>query len=418
MKRVLALLLVLALAICAAPITAAAADEYGVGEVWTADDMFSLEILKVTETKERNEYSDKKPAAVYIVDYVYTNLGYVDDNWDGLYISIDSQIVDAAGELGYSYPGDYTYYPKETPLGAACYAQCCIGVDNAGDFRLYVTEYGSDGKRYKATFNVDTDAEAVDFAEIDREDAMEPYEGAYRIGEAWTVDGQWSLTVTGISEMKERNEFSEYDPEAVYVIDYAYTNLGFEDEIWDGLYLNIDDCVVDSVGFMGYSYPGDIDNYAKETPVGATCKAQACVGVRHAGDVQIIVTKYDGEGKRQSAVFWAELESGAEKPAKAKAKDTPEETDTQIRKEIKDFVDGYEAALAEFTEFSKQFDMSDPVEALPMLEQYMGILEKITGYVEKQAQIDPDELTEAEKAYFDEAMVRINELMKEAGIGG
>ena len=81
-------------------------------------------------------------------------------------------------------------------------------------------------------------------------------------------------------------------------------------------------------------------------------------------------------------------------------------------------MDGYEAALAEFTEFSKQFDMSDPVEALPMLEQYMGILETITGYVEKQAQIDPDKLTEAEKAYFDEAMVRINELMKEAGIGG
>lgn len=31
----------------------------------------------------------------------------------------------------------------------------------------------------------------------------------YTIGETWTVDGQWSLTVTGVTETAERNEYSE-----------------------------------------------------------------------------------------------------------------------------------------------------------------------------------------------------------------
>ena len=416
MKRVLALLLILVLAASAAP-AVSAADEFGVGEVWIVDDLLTLEIVKVTEVEERNEYSDKDPEAVYIVDYVYKNLGYEDENWDGLYIGIDSQVVDAAGEMGYSYPGDYTYYPKETPVGAVCYAQCCIGVDNAGDFRLYVTEYDNDGNRHKATFNVEVDADPVEFAEIDREDKMEPYPGALWIGEAWVVDGQWSLTVTGITETEERNEFSDYDPAAVYIVDYSYTNLGYESDNWDGVYISLDGCVMDSVGFMGYSYPGDVTAYAKETPEGATCKAQACIGVWHPGDLQIIVTKYDGNEKRQSAAFYIELEPGAEKTSGTAGKDAPAGDDAEIRAEIRDFVDGYEAAFAEFTEFSKKMEEAEPVEMVDMLDEYMGIVEKVTGYIEQQKQIDPDELSDAEKAYFDEAMARINELMSEAGIG-
>lgn len=30
----------------------------------------------------------------------------------------------------------------------------------------------------------------------------------YTIGETWTVDGQWSLTVTGVTETAERNEYA------------------------------------------------------------------------------------------------------------------------------------------------------------------------------------------------------------------
>ena len=37
----------------------------------------------------------------------------------------------------------------------------------------------------------------------------------YTIGETWTVDGQWSLTVTGVTETAERNEYADEKPAAV-----------------------------------------------------------------------------------------------------------------------------------------------------------------------------------------------------------
>ena len=62
------------------------------------------------ETKDRNEYSDKNPAAVYVVTYTYENIGYVDEDgiMDGLYVSLEDGIVDSTGKMGYSYPGDVT----------------------------------------------------------------------------------------------------------------------------------------------------------------------------------------------------------------------------------------------------------------------------------------------------------------------
>lgn len=31
----------------------------------------------------------------------------------------------------------------------------------------------------------------------------------YKIGETWTVDGQWRLTVNSVKETEDRNQFSE-----------------------------------------------------------------------------------------------------------------------------------------------------------------------------------------------------------------
>ena len=44
---------------------------------------------------------------------------------------------------------------------------------------------------------------------------------------------------------------------------------------------------------MGYSYPGDVNYYPQETPGGATCKAQACIGVWHSGNLQLVVSNTD-----------------------------------------------------------------------------------------------------------------------------
>lgn len=128
---------------------------------------------------------------------------------------------------------------------------------------------------------------------------------SFKIGETWTVDGQWELTVNSVEETQDRNEFSDKDPAAVYIVNYSYTNLGYEDEdgIMDGLYLDIEDSIVDSAGTMGYSYPGNINQYPQQTPVGATCNAQACIGVDNAGDFKINVSTYDGKSNKQTATF-------------------------------------------------------------------------------------------------------------------
>lgn len=133
----------------------------------------------------------------------------------------------------------------------------------------------------------------------------EPKEKEYVIGETWTVDGQWSLTIDSVTVYNDRNQFSDKNPAAVYMVDYTYTNIGYEDAsgIMDGLYINIGENIIDSTGFMGYQYPGNIVNYPKETPVGASCKAQACIGVDNAGSFKLNVSHYDGNKDKQSATF-------------------------------------------------------------------------------------------------------------------
>lgn len=129
----------------------------------------------------------------------------------------------------------------------------------------------------------------------------------YKIGESWVVDGQWSITVNSVEETDERNEYSEKTPDAVYIVTYTYENLGYEDSFGDGLFISLEDSIVDNVGKMGYSYPGNIEKYAQETPIGATCEAQSCIGVDNAGSFKLYVDKYDANSNKQKAVFVVEL---------------------------------------------------------------------------------------------------------------
>lgn len=130
--------------------------EFNMGETWTVDGQWAVTIDSVTEIAERNPYSDKNPAAVYLIDYTYTNLGYTSDILDGLYIDFSlAQVVDSTGLMGYSYPGSIENYPQSVPVGATCKAQSCIGVDNAGDFKIMLSEYDGNFEKHSATFNID-----------------------------------------------------------------------------------------------------------------------------------------------------------------------------------------------------------------------------------------------------------------------
>ena len=130
-------------------------DTYKIGESYVVEGQWKITVDSVEATNDRNEYSDKNPAAVYLVTYTYENLGYDDDFMNGLYISLEDSIVDSTGKMGYSYPGDFSMYPQETPVGASCQAQACIGVDNAGSFRINFYNYDSNGQKQSAVFEID-----------------------------------------------------------------------------------------------------------------------------------------------------------------------------------------------------------------------------------------------------------------------
>ena len=156
-------------------------------------------------------------------------------------------------------------------------------------------------------FDVDFQNDTIVLTKSATPTVSTPQKEVYNIGETWTVDGQWSLTITGVTATEERNKYSEKTPGAVYIVDYTYTNLGYEKDYADGLYWSLDDTIVDSTGLMGYSYPISRTDYPTETPVGATCKAQDIIAVDNAGSFTLTLTKYDGNNNRQSAKFYVEV---------------------------------------------------------------------------------------------------------------
>lgn len=131
-------------------------------------------------------------------------------------------------------------------------------------------------------------------------------QSVYEIGQTWEVDGQWKLTINSITETQERNEYEERNPSAVYVIDYTYENIGYEDKdgIMDGLFIDLSlGQIVDSKGTMGYSYPGNQKSVPKEIPVGANLTADVPIGVDNAGNFTVTISAYDGNQKEQEATF-------------------------------------------------------------------------------------------------------------------
>lgn len=131
-----------------------------------------------------------------------------------------------------------------------------------------------------------------------------------KVGETWTVEGQWNLTINSVTTTTERNQFSEKTPSQVIIVTYSYENLGYEDKngIMEGLYFSLDannTTVIDGNGEVAYSYPGNVKTYAKETPVGAKCmNAQTCIGLNNKSEnITMNVSKYDGSGKQQKVKF-------------------------------------------------------------------------------------------------------------------
>lgn len=92
--------------------------------------LYSVRIISITAMEERNEFSDKTPTQVLLMEYEYTNIASEEEVWVG---DSDFKVIDAGGRIGYSYPNSKTHYAQHLPQGVTCTAQAIYGIDNASE---------------------------------------------------------------------------------------------------------------------------------------------------------------------------------------------------------------------------------------------------------------------------------------------
>jgi len=139
--------------------------ELELGEEWVVDGQWKLKIDSVVSTSERNQFSDKNPEQVVTVTYSYENLGYEAElgisNGLCFYLepNINATVVDAEGEVAYSYPGEIIKTPQDTPVGAKCLgAQSCIGLNNKSDeITMTISQYDENGDEQKVKYTLKVD---------------------------------------------------------------------------------------------------------------------------------------------------------------------------------------------------------------------------------------------------------------------
>ena len=132
-------------------------------------------------------------------------------------------------------------------------------------------------------------------------------EKIYKAGEKWIVDGQWEFTINSVETTKDRNQFSDKNPEQVVIVNYSYKNLGYSSSYMD-LYFGTF-TVMDGNGVVADSYPASIKYYPKQTPIGAICdKAQEAYGLSNkSSTITIQVEEYthdsSGNSQKQKVTF-------------------------------------------------------------------------------------------------------------------
>lgn len=102
-------------------------------------DYFAFTVNSVTATAERNQFSDKTPTQVVVINYSYENLGMDED----LYISSGSfNVIDADGNVATTYPAGSNIYPQSCPKGAKSDGEQSYGLKSSGNtIKLRLEEY-------------------------------------------------------------------------------------------------------------------------------------------------------------------------------------------------------------------------------------------------------------------------------------
>ena len=105
-----------------------------------------------------------------------------------------------------------------------------------------------------------------------------------------------------------------------------------------------------------------------------------------------------------------------EAPEETEAPHAPALAETDIRPEVKEFLDAYEACMDEYVEFMQKYLNADPTSMVSMMGDYYSILARYTEFAEKIDAFDESELTNAELAYYLEVTNRVSQkLLRVAG---
>lgn len=131
----------------------------------------------------------------------------------------------------------------------------------------------------------------------------------FGLGETWTVDGNWELTITDVKLHKFCNSVTNKNEgygNYVVLVYYTYKNIGYIDDIWgDGLYISYSDFdVYDSEGNSAHTYPCTHETSPKECIVGTKSSASAAFVLQsYDGTLMLSIDEYDADGNTRRAVF-------------------------------------------------------------------------------------------------------------------
>ena len=90
--------------------------------------------------------------------------------------------------------------------------------------------------------------------------------------------------------------------------------------------------------------------------------------------------------------------------------------ENEIRPEVKEFLDAYEACMDEYVDFMQKYMNADPTSMVSMMGDYYSILARYTEFAEKIDAFDESELTNAELAYYLDVTNRVSQkLLSVAG---
>lgn len=268
---------------------------YSVGDRIVFDDEYALTVVGITETKDRNEFSEKEVEQVLIIEYLYENLNSDEE----IYISeMEFKFVDEGGNMMDTYPVEAYHMPEYTPKGTKTLASFAVGTTAKSgtiDIHYYDNFFSSESD---CSFNL-----AVgETADVNLNGELPEFGNTFKLGEiieVTTEEGDYTITIDEIRKTDERNEYENRKPEAVYEIRYTYSNISMDSTLY------IDDysfTLIDEYGNTGYSYPNFSDIYPAETVKGARSTA-VMYQAAHKDSDKILLSYKDNMFNRVSDFF-------------------------------------------------------------------------------------------------------------------